>query len=94
MAHDVMAVEVAYAKPALQVVISLNVPTGSTVEGAITASGIQQQFPEIDLNTQKVGIFGQLCALDRTVAEGDRIEIYRPLLKNPMDARRGRLNKP
>jgi putative ubiquitin-RnfH superfamily antitoxin RatB of RatAB toxin-antitoxin module len=66
---------------------------GSTVAQAIAASGILEQFPDINLNQQKAGIFGQICTQDKTLADGDRVEIYRALLQNPMDARRGRLQK-
>ena len=93
MADESISVEVAYAKPDAQVVIPLGVPAGCTVEHAIVASGILEQFRGIDLSQQKAGIFGQICTLDKTLVDGDRIEIYRPLLQNPMDARRGRLQK-
>lgn len=93
MADDLINIEVAYATPDRQAIIPLEVPTGSTVEQVITASGILQQFPEIDLGQQKVGIFSQICALEKTLADGDRVEIYRPLKQNPMDARRGRMQK-
>jgi len=93
MADKSISVEVAYATPERQAVIALELHAGDTVEQAIEASGILGQFPDIDLGQQKVGIYGQVCALDKTVADGDRIEIYRPLQQNPMDARRGRLQK-
>lgn len=93
MADGLIQVEVAYAKPARQTLISLSLPIGSSAEQAISASGLLQQFPEIDLNQQKIGIFGQVCKLDTLLSEGDRVEIYRPLQQNPMDARRGRLQK-
>lgn len=86
-------IEVAYAKPDKQVVIPLGVAAGCTVAQAIEASGILEQFPDINLDRQKVGIFGQVCARDKLLVDGDRVEIYRDLLQNPMDARRGRLQK-
>ena len=91
MATELIKVEVAYAMPEKQALISLNLPFGSTAERAITASGILQQFPEIDLSTQKIGIFGTLCKLDKPLTEGDRVEIYRPLIQDPMTARRNRV---
>ena len=94
MADESINIEIAYARPDQQVVIPLNVPPGSSAEQAITASGILEQFPEIDLKQQKIGIFSQICPLQKTVSAGDRIEIYRPLSQNPMDARRSRTNKP
>ncbi|MGY6276934.1 RnfH family protein [Methylomonas sp. MgM2] len=88
-----MRVEVAYAEPERQAVIAVELPPESTVEQAIQASGILQQFPEIDLTQQQVGIFGALCKLDKPVADGDRVEIYRPLTQSPTQARRERLKK-
>ena len=93
MAEETIRVEVAYALPERQAVIELALPTDSTVEQAIQASGILLQFPEIDLSRQKVGVFSQVCKLDKVLTDGDRIEIYRPLRQDPMDARRGRLQK-
>lgn len=93
MADGLISVEVAYAKPDRQNIISLTLLVDSTAEQAISASGILQQFPEIDLSRQKIGIFGQVCKLDKPLTDGDRIEIYRPLQQHPMEARRGRLQK-
>jgi len=93
MADDLIRVEVAYARPEQQVVIEVELPIEGTVEQAILASGILQQFPEIDLNRQKVGIFSQVCKLDKTLQNGDRVEIYRPLTQSPMQARRERHKK-
>lgn len=88
MAAELIEIEVAYAKADQQTVLSLKMADNSTVEQAIIASGILQQWPEIDLQKNKVGIFGQFCQLDKVLNSGDRIEIYRPLQKDPMDARR------
>jgi len=83
-------VEVAYATPHKQQIIELSVTQGETVEQAIIASEIANLFPEIDLLSLSVGIFAKVCKLDKLVEQGDRIEIYRPLQQNPMDARRNR----
>ncbi len=88
-----IAVEVAYATPDQQLLIPVSLAANSTVEQAIEASGILREFPEIDLSQQKVGIFGQVCGLDKSLSAEDRVEIYRPLKQNPMDARRGRMQK-
>ena len=88
MAEELITVEVAYASVSKQVVLQLHIPNQTTVSQAIQLSGILSQFPEIDLQKQKTGIFGQLVNLDQTVCKGDRIEIYRPLKTDPMDARR------
>lgn len=93
MAVKLIQVEVAYAKPERQLLIELTLPADSTIEQAIQTSGILQQFPEIDLNQQKVGIFSQACKLDKALQDGDRVEIYRPLTQDPMTARRNRLQK-
>ncbi|PPD33998.1 MAG: RnfH family protein [Methylomonas sp.] len=93
MADALISVEVAYAKPDRQNIISLILPIDSTAQQAILASGILQQFPEIDLSLQKIGIFGQACKLDKPLTDGDRIEIYRPLQQHPMEARRYRVSK-
>ncbi len=78
-----MNVGVVYAKATKQVWLQLDVPEGSTVQQAIEISGLLQQFPEINLNNQKVGIFGKLTKLDSIVEEGQRIEIYRPIIADP-----------
>lgn len=93
MGDEIILVEVAYATPERQVIVAVDLPLDGTVERAIRVSGILQQFPEIDLNQQKVGVFGQICKLNKPLTSGDRVEIYRPLQQNPMDARRGRLQK-
>ncbi|WP_445369181.1 RnfH family protein [Methylomonas sp. BW4-1] len=93
MADDLIAVEVAYATPDRQVLIPISLAANSTAKQAIETSGILQEFPEIDLSQQKVGIFGQVCNLDKNLSAEDRVEIYRHLKQNPMDARRGRLQK-
>lgn len=61
----------------------LEVPGGSDIEKAIELSGVLQQYPEIDLTQQKVGIFGKIATLDMKVKEGDRIEIYRQITADP-----------
>ena len=88
-----MRIEVAYAKPSEQVILTLDIADGSTMEAAIIASGILQRFPEIDLANNKVGIFGRLFKLDQVLRAGDRVEIYRPLLVDPKEMRRTRAAK-
>lgn len=93
MADGLINVEVAYATPERQVIIAVTLPAGGTAAQAIQASGILRQFAEIDLSVQKIGIFGSVCKPEQTLADGDRVEIYRPLQQNPMDARRGRVQR-
>ncbi len=86
-------IEVAYAKPEEQVVVAINVPQGTTLDQAVTLSGLLVQFPEIKDSELKVGIFGAACKLAQTVRQGDRVEIYRPLTHDPKEARRQRALK-
>ena len=86
-------VEVAYATAEQQVIVALKMPTGSTVEKAILASGLLHRFPEISLLNSKVGIFAGICSLDRPLKQADRVEIYRSLLHDPKEARRQRAAK-
>lgn len=78
-----MNVGVAYADKFKQVWLKLEIPDDSTVRQAIEHSGLLQQFPEIDLDNQKVGIFGKVTKLDAKIQEGSRIEIYRPITADP-----------
>lgn len=78
-----MNVGVAYADKFKKVWLKLEVPDNSTVHDAIKHSGILDQFPEIDLETQKVGIFGKLTKLTAKVSEGERVEIYREITADP-----------
>ncbi len=87
---ELIAVEVAYARPDVQVLIPLRVPRGATVEAAIRASGILERFPEIDLDRHRVGVFGQVTERERALEAGDRVEIYRDLVADPKTARRRR----
>ncbi|HEY0562613.1 MAG TPA: RnfH family protein [Methylophilus sp.] len=83
-------VEVAYALPAQQLIIPLNVVEGCTVEQAVKKSGILNKFPEIDLTKNQLGIFGKLTKHDAPLRHLDRIEIYRPLIADPKEVRRQR----
>ncbi len=93
MTPTVIQVEVAYAQPEEQKIMVLQVPEGTTAEQAIRQSNIQVYFPEIDLSQNDIGIFSQKCALDTVLQSGDRVEIYRPLLADPKQARRKRALK-
>lgn len=83
-------VEVAYALRDRQVLLTVELEEGGTVEQVIRCSGILEAFPEIEIARSTVGIFGRVVALDTRVRNGDRVEIYRPLIANPQDARRQR----
>jgi putative ubiquitin-RnfH superfamily antitoxin RatB of RatAB toxin-antitoxin module len=87
-------IEVAYAEgPGCVVVIPLQVKEGTTIEQAITQSAIVLRCPHIDIQQQKVGIFGEIKALTDTVSAGDRIEIYRPLPQSAIEARKTRAGR-
>jgi uncharacterized protein len=86
--NETIEVEVAYARPERQLILKLEVPLGTTAVEAARLSGIEEQFPEIDLASQRLGVFGKLCKHDRLLNPGDRVEIYRPLEVDPRAARR------
>lgn len=81
-------VEVAYATPDEQVILEVEVRDGSTLEEALEASRLYEKFPDANLRAAAVGIWGQVCERSRPVRDGDRIELYRPLVMDPRDARR------
>ena len=85
-----ITIEVAYAAVRGQIVLQLQVESGTTVGEAVKQSGILQQFPEIDLGLNKVGIFGKLVRTDTLLRDRDRVEIYRALIADPKEARRRR----
>jgi len=93
-AENVISVEVAYATPEKQLIVALKVAAGTTVHEAIVMSHIADEFPAIDLHENPVGIFSRLLdgkgrptAQDYVLQSGDRIEIYRPLVIDPKQAR-------
>jgi uncharacterized protein len=83
-------IEVVYALPERQIIHELSVAPGTTVEQAVKLSEIRRVFPEIDLSQNKLGIFGKLAKPDKVLRDGDRVEIYRPLVLDPKDRRRER----
>ena len=83
-------VEVVYALPEEQTLLAFEVDEGATAEEVINQSGILQQYPEINLTENKVGLFSKLIKLDHPVREKDRIEIYRPLIADPKEVRKKR----
>jgi len=88
-----MQVEVAYALPDKQTLLAISVQVPCTIAQAIEQSGILHQHPEIDLTKNKVGIFSEIYPLKRELKENERVEIYRALSVNPMEARRQRAVK-
>ncbi|MGM0766390.1 MAG: RnfH family protein [Pseudomonadota bacterium] len=88
-------VEVAYARPDKQEIIGLQVPTGTTALEAVKRSGIVEVFPEIDPDSNDMGIFGKAikAPASHELREGDRVELYRPLKIDPKQARLNRAKK-
>lgn len=78
-----MKIGIAYALPQRQAWFDIEMPDGSTVKDAIERSGILGQFPEINLEQNKVGIYGKVSKLDAVLNDGDRVEIYRPIICDP-----------
>jgi putative ubiquitin-RnfH superfamily antitoxin RatB of RatAB toxin-antitoxin module len=87
---NMIHVEVVYALPLEQRVITLAVEAEMTVKEIIEQSGVMDIYPKIDLAKNKVGVFSRNVKLDSTVMDKDRIEIYRPLLADPKEIRRKR----
>ena len=85
-------VEVVYALPDKQRLLRLNLPAGTNMREAVLRSGIQQHFPGLDVQQAPLGIFGKAVAKpeERVLEEGERVEIYRPLLADPKEVRKQR----
>jgi len=88
-----IVVEVAYALPEKQYLQRVILEEGATVEEAIRASGLLTLRNDIDLAKNKVGIYSRPVKLADTVKDGDRVEIYRPLIADPKELRRQRAEK-
>ncbi|MCS2168874.1 RnfH family protein [Scandinavium sp. TWS1a] len=88
-----ITVEVVYALPEKQYLHKVSLEEGATVEQAIVASGLMRLRPEIDLTSNKVGIWSRAVKLQDAVHDGDRVEIYRPLIADPKALRRQRAEK-
>ena len=87
---ETIQVEVVYARPERQEVANLSLPAGSTAGQAIEASGLLAKHPEIDLVTNKLGVYAKLAKVDTVLRDRDRVEIYRPLLADPKEVRKQR----
>jgi len=83
-------VEVVYACPGRQKVARVTLREGGSVREAIELSGLQEEFPEIDLDKNKLGIWNKLAKSDAVLRDKDRVEIYRPLIADPKEVRRQR----
>jgi len=84
-----ISISVAYSPSAGSVdEVALSLPSDATVLDALRASGLLQRHPGIDLTRQSVGVWGKLAGLGDALRENDRVEVYRPLLVDPKEARR------
>lgn len=92
---DAITVEVVYGLPQEQVLLALDVPAGTTAREAARLSGLAARFPGLDLDQAPLGIFGKLekDPEHHVLQAGDRVEIYRPLLIDPKEARRLRAER-
>ena len=85
-----ITVELVYALPDRQTLLSFQVEEGTTLEQAIVLSDIQEHHPELDLDAVKFGIFGKITPKNHVMREKDRIELYRPLIADPKEVRKQR----
>ncbi|WP_373081152.1 RnfH family protein [Zhongshania sp.] len=88
-------VEVAYALPDKQRIVALELPEGTTVRAAAMQSGLDKQFVELDLSSVDLGVFGKGVSKpeEQALKNGDRVEIYRPLIVDPKEVRKQRAAK-
>jgi len=87
---NTITVEVAYALPHRQVLVEVELPAGATALEAAQRSGIAGKFDGVDLDNGTLGIFGHIVAPSQVLRDGDRVEIYRPLIADPKEVRKAR----
>jgi uncharacterized protein len=87
-------VEVAYARAERQLVLRLEAHAGMRLDDVVRHSGMLERFPEIELESSQLGVFGKRRRSDDPARPGDRIEIYRPLIADPKESRRRRAARP
>lgn len=90
---EMLQVTVCYASAGFEYLQPMQVRSGTTIGQAIEMSGVLEAYPDINLNTQPVGIYARKKTLDTVLRERDRIEIYRPLVADPKESRRKRAAK-
>ncbi|WP_447838386.1 RnfH family protein [Aeromonas salmonicida] len=90
---DLLNIEVVYALPERQTVLHIRVAPETSVLAAIEQSGIVTKHPEIDLSVNKFGIYSRPVKGSELLQDGDRIEIYRPLIADPKEMRKKRAEK-
>lgn len=92
MSDQYIHVDVAYATPEKQLVVPLKIKAGSSAYDAVAQSGIAKQFPGLDIEAAPIGIFGksERNPRERILLDGERVEIYRPLIADPKEVRKKR----
>ena len=93
MENETLLIEVAYAMPQKQQIVTVEVAAGTSVLDTVKQSTISKVFPEIDVENVKMGIFGKSVKPAQAVKAGDRIEVYRPLICDPKATRKARADK-
>lgn len=95
MAESMIHVEVVYATPHKQEIVALELPAGTTVREAALKSNLDQRFEGLDLAKADLGVFGKAVpkADSTELQNGDRVEIYRPLIADPKEVRKQRAAK-
>ncbi|MDD2222490.1 MAG: RnfH family protein [Pseudomonas sp.] len=95
MDKPMITVEVAYALAHKQKIVQMQVPQGTTARDAALGSGLESEFADIDLQHSPLGIFGKNIARpqEHCLEDGDRVEIYRPLLADPKEVRKQRAER-
>ena len=86
----VIRVEVVYATQERQALVAVELPRGATVAQAIDASGLAAMFEDFEADPSRLGIFSRKVGPEHELRDGDRVEVYRPLLIDPKEARRQR----
>lgn len=86
--NNTFQVEVIYALPDEQKILTVDLQEGQTAKDAIERSGILQRYPELDIDKLVIGIFGKKVKLDKALRDRDRVEIYRPLIADPKEVRK------
>lgn len=90
---EALRIEVVYAFPGVQHLVSLNLAVNATAREAVQRSGLSKKFPEIEISGYALGIYGKPITPEQLLRDGDRVEIYRPLQADPKQARRDRVNR-
>jgi hypothetical protein len=85
---QLISVEVACALPEKQLIIKLEVPLGTGARAAVELSAMQEEFPQLDIRRCAIGVFGEVVKEDHPLKQDDRVEVYRPLINDPREARR------